>query len=126
MLEEKLSFVENPVLPKKWDNFTMVYEYDLVPIYIPEYSAFGKLEVGCKPSVCQDKNNKYDKYAVSLNLDGRPLAYLRRGNFQDMANDFLERKDAVVAIVTYLNPKKNSGLILLGFYRNPINAHLDQ
>ena len=123
--EEKLSFVESPVLPRKWDGFTLVYEYDLVPIYIPNQEAFEKLEVGCKPTVCQDKKNKFDDRAVSLNLNGEPLAYLRRGNFQDMANDFLEREDGVVAFITYLNRRKSSGQILLGFYRNPINAHLD-
>lgn len=125
LLEEKLSVVENPVLPHKLDGFNLVYEYDLVPIYVPEPKAFEVLEVGCRPSVCQDKENKFDERAVSLNLNGKALAYLRRGKFQDMANDFLEREDGVIAFVTYLNRKKLSGQILLGFYRNPINAHLD-
>lgn len=125
LLQEKLSVVENPELPENISGYSLVYEYDRVPIYVPDPHSFDKLEVGCKPSVRQDKGNQFDDRAVSLNLNGEALAYLHRGKFQDMANDFLDREDGVVAYVTYLNRKKLCGQILLGFYKNPINAQFD-
>lgn len=84
--------------PARW-NSKYQYIYEDVEIFTPK-----EMPVDYKPALIgetvtlqQAPENPHDSRAVVALLNGRPIGYLYRGKFQDMANDFLAAGHAVDA-----------------------------
>ncbi len=88
------------------DGYTLKYHYKDVEVsswdYIPN-----DVKIGNRVVLIQEPTNEADDKAVLLMFvpQRRKFGYLYRGKMQDMANDYLNRGDKVVARLSYLRFK---------------------
>lgn len=86
--------------------YTLCYHYEDVEItswdYIPN-----DIEIGNRIVFIQEPENPVDDKAVRLMFvpQRRKFGYLYRGKLQDMANDYINRGDKVVARLSFLQFK---------------------
>ena len=98
--EEKRSVTE-PI-----DGYTLKYHYK--DVEITSWDAIPRdVKIGNRVVLIQEPTNEADDKAVLLMFvpQRRKFGYLYRGKIQDMANDYINRGDKVVARLSYLRFK---------------------
>lgn len=106
------------------DNDDIAYRYTYVGVFVPYIDVFDHpaLVKGAIVSFRQEPENKFDHSAVAVVIGRKRIGYLYRGKLQDMANDWLERGDAVSGRVVRVSPyatdvKRDGVKINLYFYK---------
>lgn len=100
-LQDEEKSVTEPI-----DGYTLKYHYKDVEVtswdYIPK-----DVKIGNRVVLIQEPTNEADDKAVLLMFvpQRRKFGYLYRGKLQDMANDYINRGDKIVARLSYLRFK---------------------
>lgn len=95
---------ENKSVTEPIEGYTLRYHYKDVEItswdYIPR-----DVKIGNRVVLIQEPTNEADNKAVLLMFvpQRKKFGYLYRGKLQDMANDYINRGDKVVARLSYLS-----------------------
>ena len=88
------------------DGYTLKYHYK--DVEVTSWDSIPKdVKIGNRVVLIQEPTNEADDKAVLLMFvpQRRKFGYLYRGKMQDMANDYLNRGDKVVARLSYLKFK---------------------
>ena len=106
------------------DGDDIAYHYTNVGVFVPYTDVFDHpaLVEGAIVTFRQEPENRYDHRAVAVVIGRKRIGYLFRGRLQDMANDWLERGDAVSGRIVRVAPEvvdaKNHGVAInLYFYK---------
>lgn len=103
------------------DGYTLKYHYKDVEVsswdYIPD-----DIKIGNRVVLIQEPSNEADDKAVLLIFvpQRKKFGYLFRGKLQDMANDYINRGDKIVARLLYLQfkPYKTVKIDIAFFKKN--------
>ena len=114
---EKKRMEELLKLPDRLFGDVLSYDYEDVNLFVPDSSAFEKMQIGTRLNAYQDKSNQHDQHAVRLEWNRDTLAYFYRGKLQDMANDYIEFGGQVHGIVTALYPEDKKIQAHIGYYK---------
>lgn len=109
------------VFPNEVDGLKRRYQYNSIEVYAP-YHCMKDIDlndVAESPmlEVVQEPTNEHGSNAVGLKWNGKIIAYLYRGEKQDMANDFLNRSEIILAAFKEGLEDERSFYISMAFYK---------
>ncbi len=120
---EKPRTVHEPECLDDEEDGDIAYRYKNVGVFVLYTDVFNHpaLVEGAIVSLRQEPENTYDHRAVAVVIGRKRIGYLFKGKLQDMANDWLDRGDAVSGRVVRVDPeaydaKMNAVRINLYFY----------
>lgn len=116
MPDSKPKSVTEPI-----EGYTLKYHYKDVEVSSWDY-IHDDIKIGNKVVLIQEPSNEVDNKAVLLIFvpQRRKFGYLFRGKLQDMANDYINRGDKIVARLSYLQfkPYKTVKIDIAFFKKN--------
>ena len=106
------------LLPESIRGHEIAYRYEDVGIFVPKDATFDVdgFVPGAVLTLFHDVENENDPNAVGLRLNKRLVGYLYRGKLQDMANNWIEKKLPLRAVLTKLFRDDRRAEVLLAFY----------
>ena len=85
---------------------------------IPNLPAVETLSAGDEVEFLQEPTNEYDPFAVLVLHNQNPIGYLRKGNLQDMVNDWIKEHKTVLGKIHSIDPYEYKITLDIAFYTN--------
>lgn len=110
-------------VPTRIDEYSLAYHYPDVRIYTPPRLGvdFPSIDLGLFARFRFEPENEYDQNAIAAYVGDWKVGYLNKGKMRDMARDWLNRGDLVMAHVASVDDDEGQVTLFVAFYREDKN-----